>query len=122
MTDNHAENISKHIKVYLMIGGALFVLTVVTVLAALLKFGVAAAVAVGLLIAVVKGSLVALFFMHLSNEKKVIYAGIGMTRYVRYKILSRTEEPRFFEVDRLATEEELNLRCSPNLIAVRSAR
>ncbi len=79
MTDNHAENISKHIKVYFMIGGALFVLTVVTVLAALFKFGVAAAVAVGLLIAVVKGSLVALFFMHLSNEKKVIYATLGLT-------------------------------------------
>jgi cytochrome c oxidase subunit 4 len=73
MSESLAEHMRKHVKVYMAVGSALFVLTVVTVLVSSFHFTVALAVAIGLLIAIVKGSLVALYFMHLSNERKVIY-------------------------------------------------
>ena len=77
--DTHAEDFRKHIKLYLAVFAALAVLTVVTVAASYIEFGVFAAVTVGLMIAIVKGSLVALFFMHLSHERKLIYAALILT-------------------------------------------
>jgi len=74
------EEIKKAIKLYWLIGGALFVGTVLTVLVATvpaLDFGAhgfdAADAVLGLAIASVKASLVAFIFMHLSAEKKAIY-------------------------------------------------
>jgi caa(3)-type oxidase subunit IV len=52
---------------------ALMALTLVTVAVSYLDLETPAAIAVGLSIAILKGSLVALFFMHLIDEKKVIY-------------------------------------------------
>lgn len=52
---------------------ALMVLTLVTVAVSYLDLATPAAIAVGLAVALLKGSLVALFFMHLIDEKKVIY-------------------------------------------------
>ncbi|HCC19751.1 MAG TPA: hypothetical protein DEP88_00675 [Verrucomicrobiales bacterium] len=74
------EQIKKHIKLYLLIGGALFVCTVLTVAVAKIEwldfgsrgFGTADMV-IGLLIALFKATLVALIFMHLNHEKKLIY-------------------------------------------------
>jgi cytochrome c oxidase subunit 4 len=71
--------IRKHIRTYLMIGGLLFVATVVTVLANLVELAVPAAITVALIIASIKGSMVAAVFMHLSNEKKWIYASLLLT-------------------------------------------
>lgn len=67
------EEIKKHTKTYLFVFGALAVLTVVTVSAAKLEVGVVMAVVIALVIASVKGSLVAGFFMHLVHAEKVIY-------------------------------------------------
>ena len=39
------------------------------------------AIAVALFIAVIKGSLVACYFMHLISEKKLIYAVLGITAF-----------------------------------------
>ena len=79
MTETHKEDIRKHVKTYYVIGSALFVLTVVTVVAAWVQFGVAMAVTVALLIAILKGSMVALFFMHLSHKKTLIYSVLLLT-------------------------------------------
>ncbi len=37
------------------------------------------AITVALIVATIKGSLVALFFMHLSNERKLIYYALALT-------------------------------------------
>jgi cytochrome c oxidase subunit 4 len=55
------------------------VLTVVTVAVSYLHLPVAAAVTVALLVATIKGSLVACYFMHLISEKKLIYAVLVLT-------------------------------------------
>lgn len=66
------EEIRKHVKVYVMVFGALAVLTVVTVAVSWLDMPMLPALIVALLIAGVKASLVALYFMHLVSEKQVI--------------------------------------------------
>ncbi len=68
-----AQSVQKQVRVYLMVFAALAVLTIVTVLASYLDVAIGPAVAIALAIAAVKGSLVALFFMHLSHEKRAIY-------------------------------------------------
>jgi cytochrome c oxidase subunit 4 len=55
------------------------VLTVVTVAVSRLHLSVPIAVAVALLVATVKGTLVACYFMHLVSEKKLIYAVLVLT-------------------------------------------
>ena len=68
-----SEDIKKHISIYRNVGIALLVLTVCTVGASYLNFSYAwVGISLGLLIACVKGSLVASEFMHLNNEKKIM--------------------------------------------------
>ena len=74
------EEIKKSVTKYLIVGGALFVGTVVTVLVATVpaldigKHGFDAKDCIlGLAIALTKASLVAYFFMHLNHEKKAVY-------------------------------------------------
>jgi len=66
-------DIQKEVKKYFVVFGALLILTVVTVGVSYLKFGMALGIIVALIIASVKGYLVACNFMHLSSEKKVVY-------------------------------------------------
>ena len=73
MSVDSAEDIKKHVKVYIMVFAALMVLTVVTVGVAYLALTVPLAITVALIIATVKGSLVASYFMHLVSEKSPIY-------------------------------------------------
>jgi cytochrome c oxidase subunit 4 len=76
--DDH--DVSKHIKTYLLIGLFLLIGTALTVWAAQIHFGSHSMnIAIGLLIATVKASLVALFFMHLISEKTAIYMFMGVT-------------------------------------------
>ena len=80
--DDHdsPEAIKKEIRKYLIVCGALFVLTVVTVwLCFGLQMPVHTAIAIGLLVASVKAFLVAGFFMHLLNEKRLIYGVLILT-------------------------------------------
>jgi caa(3)-type oxidase subunit IV len=74
-----ADAIRKSIRTYLMVGGALFVGTVITVAVNSLHLAVPMAIAVALIIASTKGSLVAGIFMHLSHEKKWIYGSLILT-------------------------------------------
>jgi cytochrome c oxidase subunit 4 len=76
---DHAVDIDKHVRVYITVFVALMVLTVITVAISYLHLSVPLAVTVALLIAIVKGSLVAGYFMHLVSEKKLIYAVLVLT-------------------------------------------
>lgn len=78
--DAHAvDDIRSHVKTYLMIFGALMVLTMVTVGVSYLHLPVAMAIAVALVVATIKGSLVALYFMHLNHERKLVYYVLALT-------------------------------------------
>ncbi len=79
MTSDHAVDIDKHVKVYITVFVALMVLTLVTVAVSSLPLPLPMAVTVALLVATVKGSLVACYFMHLISEKKLILAVLGLT-------------------------------------------
>jgi cytochrome c oxidase subunit IV len=79
MTSDHAADIDRHVRVYITVFVALMVLTIITVAISYLHLPVAAAVSVALLVATVKGSLVACYFMHLISEKKLIYAVLLLT-------------------------------------------
>jgi len=68
------EEIKKHQRLYLLIGAILFVMTVVTVLMSFVHLGSHSLnIVVGMIIAAFKSSLVILIFMHLSNERGIIY-------------------------------------------------
>ena len=75
------EGVKSHIKTYLMVGGGLLLLTVVTVGASYAPAAVPLAVAIALIIAIAKGSLVASYFMHLIGERKGIYVALGLTLF-----------------------------------------
>ena len=79
MTSDHAADIDKHVRVYITVFVALMVLTIVTVAISRLHLSVPIAVTVALAVAIVKGSLVACYFMHLISEKKLIYAVLALT-------------------------------------------
>jgi cytochrome c oxidase subunit 4 len=74
-----AADIDRHVKIYITVFLALMVLTIVTVAISRFHLPVPIAVTVALLVAVIKGSLVACYFMHLISEKKLIYAVLLLT-------------------------------------------
>ena len=79
VTSDHAVDIDKHVRVYITVFVVLMVLTLVTVAISYLDLAVPIAVTVALFVAIVKGSLVAGYFMHLLSEKKLIYAVLVLT-------------------------------------------
>lgn len=76
---HHAEDIDKHVRVYIIVFAVLAVLTVVTVAVSYLDLSLGPAILLALLIAAVKASLVACYFMHLISEKKLIYSVLLLT-------------------------------------------
>lgn len=82
MSDHaHDHDVSKHIRGYLIIGGTLILGTVLTVLASYIDLGHHWNIILALVIATVKASLVALFFMHLISEKQMIYTVLTFTAF-----------------------------------------
>ena len=79
MSDDHAADIDKHVRVYILVFVALAVLTMVTVAVRSLHLPMATGIAVALLIAIVKGSLVACYFMHLISERRLIFLVLVIT-------------------------------------------
>ena len=73
------QNTSGHVRTYLTVFGALAVLTVVTVTIGYMSLPVGLGITIALIIAAVKGSLVAAVFMHLVSEVKPIYWLLIMT-------------------------------------------
>ena len=79
MDAHSAEEIKKSVKTYFTIFGALMALTVITVGVSYVHLPVAMAILVALVVATIKGSLVAMYFMHLLHERKVIYYVLVLT-------------------------------------------
>src|SRR5688500_18207007 len=79
MPGDHAADIDRHVRVYITVFVALMALTLITVAISYLDLSTPMAVALALFVAIVKGSLVACYFMHLISEKKLIYAVLIIT-------------------------------------------
>ena len=75
----HAADIDRHVRVYITVFVVLMVLTIITVAIARVHLPTPVAVTLALLVATIKGSLVACYFMHLISEKKLIYAVLALT-------------------------------------------
>ncbi len=75
--DSH--DINKHVRTYVIVFISLLALTIITVTVSYLHLNMKAAIFVALMIATIKGSLVASYFMHLISEKKAIYATLILT-------------------------------------------
>jgi cytochrome c oxidase subunit 4 len=71
--------IKKSIRTYGIVGGLLLVFTAITVAVNQVHLAVPLAITVALVIATMKGSMVAAIFMHLNHEKKWIYASLVLT-------------------------------------------
>jgi cytochrome c oxidase subunit 4 len=121
------EAIKKATRLYLIIGGALFVGTVLTVLVATVEaldigrhgFDMWDCV-LGLLIATVKASLVAVIFMHLNHEKKAIYwifgSGLVFVTFMAGLIALAKGDPQhdpLFYDGRPALEEKASEESAP---------
>ncbi len=72
MNETEAAQVREHVRVYVMVFVALAVLTIVTVAISYLHLPTAYAIGIAMVVATVKASLVALYFMHLISEEKVI--------------------------------------------------
>lgn len=72
-------DLDKTVRTYILVFIALMVGTLATVGAYYLDVSVPVALTIGLFIATVKASLVACFFMHLIDEKKIIYWTLALT-------------------------------------------
>jgi cytochrome c oxidase subunit 4 len=83
---NSPDAIKKEVRRYLLVFFALGVLTAITVGVSNLHLPFHQAVIVALIIASIKGSLVAAYFMHLLSEKKVIY-GILLLTVIFFAVL-----------------------------------
>jgi caa(3)-type oxidase subunit IV len=94
------ESIRKSIRGYWMIGAALFVFTVITVAVNQVHLAVPAAVTVALIVATMKGSMVAAVFMHLNHERQWIYAALILT-VIGFLILMTV--PIFTNMDSIGT-------------------
>jgi cytochrome c oxidase subunit IV len=77
--EHHHVDIDKQVKIYVTVFVSLMALTLITVAVSYLHLPPAMAIAVALLVATVKGALVACYFMHLIAEKKLIYAVLVIT-------------------------------------------
>lgn len=87
MDQSHSADIKKHVRSYILVFATLMVLTFVTVAVAYLHLSIGQAVIVAMIIATIKGSLVAAYFMHLISEKKVIYWVLGLTAFLFFVLM-----------------------------------
>lgn len=83
MSDSHSPDaIAKHLKVYVLVFIALLIGTVITVGMYYVHLQtIAMTVAVALVVATTKASLVAAYFMHLASERKSIYTVLAVTAF-----------------------------------------
>lgn len=73
------ESIKKNVRSYWMIGLALYVFTVITVAVNQIHLAVPFAITLALIVASIKGTMVAAVFMHLNHEKAWIYGSLVLT-------------------------------------------
>ena len=79
MSAHSAEEIQKHVKVYICVFVALAVFTVITVAVSYIELTMPMAIALAMFVALIKGTLVARYFMHLISEKGMIFVILGLT-------------------------------------------
>lgn len=87
MSDLTPEAIKHHIKIYVRVFVALAVLTIITVAISYLHLPTEQGVALALIVATIKGALVAGFFMHLFAEKRIIGYILGLTVFFFFFLL-----------------------------------
>jgi caa(3)-type oxidase subunit IV len=93
--------IKKSVRTYMMVGAALLVFTGITVAASQIHIeSEAMRVTIALIIACMKGAMVAAIFMHLSHEKRWIYGALLLT--VAFFIVLMTI-PLFTVLDTIGT-------------------
>jgi cytochrome c oxidase subunit 4 len=86
--DGHSHaDLDRHVRAAIYVFGMLLVLTGFTVGAYYLHLPHRVAITLALLIAAVKGSLVAAWFMHLVSERKMIYWMLGLTAVLFFPLL-----------------------------------
>jgi len=89
MSEQHAhgghdspEAIKKQVRVYLIVGAALLISTAITVALYSIHFTETwITVTIALVVATTKASLVAAYFMHLIDERKMIYTTLSVTAF-----------------------------------------
>jgi cytochrome c oxidase subunit 4 len=100
MTHLDMDKMRNTIRMYIAIGAALLVFTVITVGVNQVHLAVPAAITVALIIATIKGSMVASVFMHLSHEKRWIYGALLLTVFFFIVLMS---VPLFTQMDHIGT-------------------
>jgi cytochrome c oxidase subunit 4 len=80
-------DLKKHVRTYVIVFVSLMALTLVTVAISYLHLPTAAAVTLALLVATIKGSLVACYFMHLISERKLIFIVLAITVFMFIGVL-----------------------------------
>ena len=83
---DHAD-IDRHVRTYILVFVTLLALTLVTVVISRFHLPVHQAVALALIVASVKGGLVASYFMHLISERKLILWVLGFTVACFFSVL-----------------------------------
>ena len=78
-TDSPRDEHRPNVKLYMLVFGALLVLTLVTVAISKIHLPRPQAIALGLFVALVKASLVGALFMHLWGENKLIHKFLFVT-------------------------------------------
>ena len=86
MTMTH--DVAKQVRGYLLVFGALLVLTMVTVGVSYLDLPEVETVVVALAIATFKASLVAMFFMHLKGERPMVTWPLALTAFLFVGLLA----------------------------------
>ena len=71
--------VRKSVRTYMTVFAMLMIFTIITVAVASFNFSVPLAIAIALVIAGMKGAMVAGVFMHLSHEKQAIYGTLLLT-------------------------------------------
>ena len=95
-----SEAVRKQVRTYMMIGAALFVFTVITVAVNQIHLSVPYAITLALIIATMKGSMVAAVFMHLNHERLWIYSALVLT-VIGFAVLMLV--PLFTNMDHIGT-------------------
>jgi caa(3)-type oxidase subunit IV len=88
MAGHSEEELKQFVRTCYLVFGTLMVLTVVTVGLSYMQWSVQTAIVVGLTVAAIKGSLVALYFMHLISEQRVIYWALGLTACFFFMVMT----------------------------------
>lgn len=96
----HEIDIDKHVRTYILVFVALLVLTMITVGISYLHLSTGPAIVLALVVASIKGSLVAGYFMHLVSEKRLIYIVLILTIFFFLFVLF---VPAVTELDQIET-------------------